>query len=488
MLLMVLILIILSMKILNLIPTAYKITVVPLRTIALLANSPAIDTGSNPEGLIFDQRGDAFPRIISSRADMGAFESPVLVVNTSVDENDGIDLGDISLREALLYIGDSGTIIFADSIANGTITLTQGQLTIDKSLTIDGDEENITISGNNASRVFNIDDGSNDIQTVQINGLTISGGSVSGNGAGIFNRENLTLSNSTISNNSANNGGGIDNSDGTANISNSTISNNSASSRGGGIINFDGTANISNSTISNNSASSFGGGIDNSDGTANISNSTISNNSASFKGGGIYQYDGTANISNSTISDNSANLNGGGIYQYYGRTNIISSIVSGNNATNSGDEVFNYSGTINADNNNLFGDIGKDNSNAFSGFTPDITGSDITATSDGTNPTALTDILDPNGLQDNGGPTETIALVSGSPAIDAGSNPDNLITDQRGADRDDGNGVDIGAFELTTEIIVDTLEDENDGDFSEGDRSLTRSITLYRRQWNHHFC
>ena len=449
------------------------------------------------------------PTSISTDIATSTILTDELVVDTLVDENDGVGVGNgTSLREALDAIADEGTITFAQSIADGTITLTQGQFIIDKPLTIDGDEENITISGNNASRVFNIDDSSNDIQAVHINGLTISDGSVNGNGGGIFNRENLTLSNSTIANNSASRGGrggGIYNYSGTVSISNSNISDNYASSYGGGIFNtlgttasisnstisdnsasigggiynYDGRANISNSTISDNSAFR-GGGILNNDGTANISNSTISDNSASI-GGGIYNREGRANISNSTISNNSATNNGGGIYNYNRTANIISSIVSGNNATNSGDEVYNDGGTVNANNNNLFGDSGKDNSNAFNGFTP--SGTDITATSDGTNPTALDDILDPNGLQDNGGPTQTIALQEGSLAANAGSNPDNLDNDQRGTgfERVIGGITDIGAFEsdiLLSEIVVDTLEDEDDGDFSEGDRSL-REALLY---------
>ena len=82
-----------------------------------------------------------------------------LVVDTLVDENDGIGVGGISLREALGAIADGGTITFADSIANGTIILNGTELVINKSVTIDGDTDNITISGNNSSRVFNISDG-----------------------------------------------------------------------------------------------------------------------------------------------------------------------------------------------------------------------------------------------------------------------------------------------------------------------------------------
>ncbi|MGK7945323.1 MAG: choice-of-anchor Q domain-containing protein [Microcystaceae cyanobacterium] len=351
-----------------------------------------------------------------------------LVVDTLDDEDDGIGVGGISLRDALGAIADGGTITFDDSIANGTIILNSNQLVIDKSVTIDGDTDNITISGNDNSRVFNInDDDNNTDQIVNISNLTITGGNISGKGGGIHNRENLTLSNSTISGNSATGVGGD----------------------GGGIY---------------------------SQGTTYISNSTISNNSAT-RGGGVFN-SGTANITSSTISNNYASIDGGGVFNS-GTANITSSIVSGNNALNNGDEVFLLGGgEVTANANNLFGDSSKSDSDAFDGFTPGE--NDINATSDGIN-VALENILDPNGLQDNGGTTQTIALVEGSPAIDAGSNPQGLITDQRGAFRDDGNGVDIGAYELLTEIteiVVDTEQDIVNGDFSPGDRSLREALLL----------
>ena len=95
-------------------------------------------------------------------------------------------------------------------------------------------------------------------------------------------------------------------------------------------------------------------------------------------------------------------------------------------------------------------------------------------------------------LQDNGGATQTIALLDDSPAIDAGSNPNELATVQRGEgfDRTVGNGTDIGAFEVQsdgggetpTDLVVSILEDENDGDFSAGDLSLREAIALANEQ------
>src|SRR5262249_44793862 len=125
------------------------------------------------------------------------------------------------------------------------------------------------------------------------------------------------------------------------------------------------------------------------------------------------------------------------------------------NAATSGSEIYNRTngnGIINANSYNLFGHNGLTNAQAFFGFTRGV--SDLTATSNGTTPTALTAILNTT-LANNGGPTNTHALVSGSPAIDAvttGCPPPN--TDQRGFGRPvDGNGdlvarCDIGAVEF----------------------------------------
>jgi Ca2+-binding RTX toxin-like protein len=128
-------------------------------------------------------------------------------------------------------------------------------------------------------------------------------------------------------------------------------------------------------------------------------------------------------------------------------------VVSGNTAA-SGSEIYNHSTRlVTAANFNVFGQNGLTNAQAFVNFTPGAT--DITATSDGNRPTALTGILNTT-LANNGGLTRTHALVSGSPAIDAVTNVDTCpppATDQRGFPRPkDGNGdggvaCDTGAFE-----------------------------------------
>jgi hypothetical protein len=227
--------------------------------------------------------------------------------------------------------------------------------------------------------------------------------------------------------------GGIFN-DGTAEVTNSTIDHNVGGQQGGGI-DSQGSLTIANSTINNNSSIGYGGGIANA-GPLTISNSTISGNAASFKGlgngGGIYTGGGTLTISNSTISGNlvpSSFGQGGGIYIVGGTLELENTILK---AGASGANIFRQSGTVTSHGYNLSSDDGG-------GF--------LTAAGDqiNTNP-----MLGP--FQDNGGPTATHALLTGSPAINAGdpnfTPPPNY--DQRGPgyDRVINGRIDIGSFEL----------------------------------------
>ncbi|WP_232225067.1 Ig-like domain-containing protein [Dactylococcopsis salina] len=169
---------------------------------------------------------------------------------------------DGSLRGAIVRanaIPGTDTITFDGSLAGETILLNEA-LSITDSLIIEASETGgMTIDAQGNSRVFLIDDGNseNAIQ-VSMDGLTITGGNTEDNGAGIWNRETLNLTNTTISGNSASGyGGGIHNRSSTVNLTNSTISGNSAS-YGVGIYNTGdtGTVNLTNSIIAN----STGGG------------------------------------------------------------------------------------------------------------------------------------------------------------------------------------------------------------------------------------
>jgi hypothetical protein len=339
--------------------------------------------------------------------------APAMVVNAATiqvtNNNDG---GPGSLRQAIADAIAGEDITFADNVT-GTITLTTGQLSISKNLTITGpDADILTISGNNASRVFYVGVGA----TVTISGLTIANGYTDGSG------------------------GGICNNDGTVALNNCTMSGNNAYWNGGGIYN-NGTVVLNNCTVSDNTAYiGDGGGISNDGGTATLTNCTISGNAAGWGGGGgIYNANGTVTLNNSTVSDNTAG-GGGGIYNVGGTVKVKNTIVAGNNAA-VGPDCF---GTLTSYGCNLVEDT-----------------SDCTISGDETcNIYGEDPLLGP--LQDNSGPTFTHALLEGSPEIDAVCTDcgcttidgQQVTTDQRGEPRpadgdDDGTALcDIGAYEL----------------------------------------
>src|SRR5262249_9249 len=325
---------------------------------------------------------------------------------------------------------DGATISFDMNQVVSPNTLTTGQLAISKNLTITGPGANLlTISGNNASRVFNVTLGSPGI--VNLSGLTVANGNSGpvGTGAGIANSSSGTLnvSSSTVRNNDSGfggTGGGIANSSsGTVNVLNSTLNNNNAGSAGG----------------------SLGGGIyNNSTGTVNVINSTLSSNSAGSGGGILNQGSGTIRVVSCTITQNSAGGSGGGLYnQLGGPFRLRNSIV----AVNTGNNMPDLFSAFISDGNNL---VGK--TDGATGFTNGVNNDQVGTIATPLNPLLAT-------LGNYGGPTQTHALLPGSTAIDTGNNCvtdvthcgdagiPQLTTDQRGFSRQGNSVVDIGAFE-----------------------------------------
>ena len=414
-----------------------------------------------------------------------------LVVNSTVDGPVNLNDSVVTLRDAIEAAnndvlvapgGETGsgtdTITFDTSVFSGaqTINLTSQLPTITDSLTITGAGANLlTIDAGNGTddefdtgdgfRIFNINDGDNGNQIdVTLSGLTLTGGDPSitdnsADGGAILNREILLLSGSVVSGNASLDGGGIYNSsDGTLVVTSSTLSGN-LSEFGGGITNR-GTATITNSTLSDNSAGQ-GGGIANSGGTATVTNSTLSNNSSSGNGGGIFSsFNSAVTITNSTLSGNSASNNGGGIYNTGGTAIVTSSTLSGNSADFGGG--ISNRGTATITNSIVANSSGGDLENN----TPDnfFTGS-FNLIGDGQDLGGLTGTItgDPllGPLAFNAGPTETHALLPGSPAINAGDDNVTQTEDQRGLARN-FNGVDIGAFELqpVAPIVTSFTRDE----------------------------
>jgi len=337
------------------------------------------------------------------------------------------DSGSRSLRQAINGICPGGTINFDSSLAGQTITL-NSTLWVPKDMTINGSglTSKIRISGNNNVTVFRVLG-----FAVSFNNLMITKGN-SGNGAGggIQTRGTLNIANSVISENSGGLGGGIQNL-GTLSITNSTFLNNFAI-QGGGIANM-GPLNITNSTFYSNLAKDGGAILNRS--TLGITNSTFSNNAASQGGGGIINDVGTVSTTNSTFSGNTA-PNGGAIYNS-GTLDVVNTILAN---SSSGADCYNdnSNGTIGKNLNNLV-EINSASPNHCE--SPAFTGDPMLGS-----------------LANHGGPTQTMALLPGSPAINTGNNASCPSTDQRGVIRPKGAGCDIGAYEVLISFVDVPLE------------------------------
>ncbi len=354
-----------------------------------------------------------------------------ITVSTLEDENDGdLDLDDISLREAILFGRPGATINFASNLiyadagfGEGTIGLQLGELVINKDLTINGlGADKLTISGNNASGIFNIDDGDafNSLD-VNISGLTIADGNANF-GGGIFNKEELLISNSTIRDNTAQFSGGGIFSDKRLIIENSTLSGNTAEVASGGGINAAIFLSIANTTISGNQAGNDGGGIffseSSGEATLIVNSSTITQNTTNGNGGGIF----------SDLADPSDNL-----------IAINNTIIAQNFDNDSSDGTSpDVWGEFSSNNRfNLIGDLG-DNTSSSDFLTTE--GNQV-----GTSSNPIDAML--GLLQNNGGPTFTHAPLPGSPVLDTANPLANVTVDQRGISRPQGSGFDIGAVE-----------------------------------------
>jgi predicted outer membrane repeat protein len=302
------------------------------------------------------------------------------------------DSGAGSLRDAIAAASAGDTIDF-NLPSPSTITLTSGYLNINKNLTITGPgATSLTISGNHTLEVFYVLAG-----TVNISGLTITAGNAF-QGGGIFNIGALTLTNVTFSGNSA--------------------------AGGGGIFNIGSTLTLTNVTLSGNSATAGGGGIANR-GPMIMTNCTLSGNSASIGGGGILE-GGASTLTNVTLSGNSTAGQGGAIYNLTGSISLRNTIVA--NSISGG----NCSGTITSLGHNL------DSANTCGFAGP----GDLINTDPMLGPLAL----------NAPGRTETMALLAGSPAINAADPVTFPSTDQRGVTRPQGGAPDIGAYEYLPQV------------------------------------
>jgi len=257
-------------------------------------------------------------------------------------------------------------------------------------------------------------------------------------------------------------------------IRNSTIFGNTAAVVAGIYFGNNGSLLLENSTVSGNTSTGEGGGVyffgTVRPGGFTIRNSTISNNTAATNGGGIClnTTTGAVTIQNSTVAGNTASNTtpgGGGISQSSGDTaviSVVSTIVSGNNSTAAPDISSPATSAVNV-NNSAIGSA--------TGFT--LSGTSGSNLAFGAN-------LNLQALASNGGPTQTRALGTGSLAINAGSNPASLATDQRGTGfaRVANGAADIGAFEVQSSLPSVSSAVVNAGQVNTVQRSAVTNVTV----------
>ncbi len=385
----------------------------------------------------------------------GTAKAATFVVNSLADRIDaapgdgvcGDLLGLCTLRAAITEANASranDTILFAVS---GTIVLLATlpevpDATTAGTLEINGSGQ-VTVSGNDRVRILSVGySGNLTLRNIRLErGRADVGGAIYSDGA------TLTIANTTFSGNSAMGGGAIYSLGGMLTTQNSTFIGNSASS--GGAIRFDwGTMQALGVRLWDNQAGLEGGGLYLA-GTADIRALTIARNT-SRRGAGVFST-GELRLVNATFSENAATEDGGG---FFGQSltdiaNIVFSTFYANTAGARGSAIFDETGSTRVKNSVVVGSGAA--SNCFGVFLPRGRNYSTDESCPGFT-VAAPHALRLGPLADNGGPTETHALLSGSVAIDSAPDCNDLeggavTSDQRGASRRWGASCDVGAYE-----------------------------------------
>ena len=405
-----------------------------------------IGAGDNTSaaGLTTDANGK--DRVVGGTVDIGATEFR-LVVTTAEDVVDAGD-GELSLREAVALANanaDDDAIVFDVSLAGQTIILNNGELTLTTDITIDGDVDgdnkaDIIISGNNASRIFNLSGSTTDAVLLS---LTLTNGQSADNGGAILADGIATLDMADV-----------------------TVAQSTSAGQGGGLA----AASVGNLTIdaslfTGNEAAIRGGGLFLSGTTAALANTTVDGNRADTSGGGIrLSGASTLDLVNSTVTGNQGNANGAGTSSGGGLdidtgavVNAVNAVVA-ENTSGTGSALNDVRGTVNASANSVFGTA-------------------VTITTATASQTGIADV-GLGTLQDNGGTTMTRDILGGSLLVNAGDNAGaaGLATDANGNVRVSFGTVDVGATEFAGPLVVTTALDVIDA--NDGLLSLREAILL----------
>ncbi|WP_425397045.1 choice-of-anchor Q domain-containing protein [Aeoliella sp.] len=420
------------------------------------------------------------------------------VLNYSHDAGD-LALSDLSITGGWtsldgggIYFGSTGVLAITDGVvegnrgAGGGIYAAAGHVILEASLV----SENISTNGGGGILALSGD--------VSLKNSNVEANSSESAGGGIFaSSGDITLDNSSITENISNgSGGGVGTSSGHITLVDSTVAENTSSSAGGGIYANSGNITITASTVNMNQTrftNRDGGGIAARSGIVHIVDSTVSGNSTADNGGGIYVEDGSLYLTRSTVSGNSTLDDGGGIFFGGDVLTIEESTIADNSARSFGGGIYAFDSDISQvalQNSIIAGNLGDNRGRDLyiNSATPLVVDYSLIAATRGSNITSETgtgNVLDVDAklapLADYGGHTETHALLSSSPALDAGDPAIELDPqefDQRGEApyvRVINGRMDIGAFEAVPQV-VNSLADTDDGDIYNGVTTLREAV------------
>ncbi len=395
-----------------------------------------------------------------------------------------LTLTTVALTSNSATLGNGGAVFNAGPLSATGSTITGNRAQAGGGVYVEGNFtlKNSTVSSNTAAQTGGGVYESNG--SVSASGVTIASDKAGAGGGGIFiSNGALTIgSASTVTQNTAvGQGGGIDDLYAALTLNTVTLSQNTAGTVGGGVFS-SGPLNISIVTFGTNSAVDGGGLYFGSTGTGTIIETTFDQNKATTGDGGAIENAGTLGLTNTTIADNSAVL-GAGLYNNNGTFSAVNATIALNSVSGAGHGggIDNFSGTVTLYNtivaSNLRGLTSPDDiyplvaGTVSSSSSYNLIGAGgIGVLHNGTNGNQVGfGAAHLSALGDNGGPLLTVALLTGSPAIDGGSNsiPGVVVPtyDERGAERGPGGinagpNVDIGAYEASSSYLVTTTVDE----------------------------
>ena len=435
-----------------------------------LTNNSALQTGGavSVSGANLTVR-DAEVRNNVSQTGVGGglavYAGNVLVERCVITDNSAVSGGGLGANTSFGSGGGNFSVIDSVVARNGAANNGGGIYTALGSVTVINSRVNDNTANTDAGSTLSLAQGGGIWAAGNVS--VRSGSQVNGNralgGGGIYVQGSSGVllqvqSGSQVSNNIAlgDNGGGLWAQSADVSVTSATVRNNLAFGDGGGLYVSGGNVSLNAATVSGNRAGTNGlllnttgdgGGVylDATSLLLSVVNSTVSGNQAVNAGGGLYTAGGLL-VLNSTVVLNRTTApgsSGGGLYGQANPIYLESTIVAGNTANTTPNDIDALTDAVTSGSQfNLIG-----NAATAGGLTDGVNNNIVGVGGVGTRPIAsIIDVV----LKNNGGPTETHRLAFGSAAVDAGSNPNALLTDQRGANRVIGPAPDIGATEGTT--------------------------------------